>query len=267
MRGVVVFLVVVGCAVAGRAQDGPPGEPLEYAVFAGADARLGPRVQVYGRVGSNGSVRIGRQDEIGGLVASPTIEVRRGTETGPLFCILVVGGQHPCLPVASPVVSPGSLGVGLILPGEEDIDVPRRAHRAPLEAGSYHDLRLGRGSELLLLGGDYLFERVKLSRKASLRCATACRIAVRRTLRVGRRATIAGPDALGAVDIRFDVTGHRSRAGVRLGARASLAGLVWAPTTRVVVGRRAKVAVGVHGEDIRIGARARIGTAPAPPAE
>jgi hypothetical protein len=262
-----VAVALLGWAVGARAQEIPPGEPLAYAIFAGADARLGPRVQVYGRVGSNEVVRIGRKNRIDGLVASPTIDLGRRTETGPLFCVLVVGGQAPCLPVTSPVVSPGSLGVGLIIPGDENIDVPRRAHRAPLEAGAYRTLRLGRGSELLLLGGDYLFDRVSLARRASLRCATDCRVAIRRSLRLGHRAVVEGATGLTETAIRFDVTGQGTRTGVRLGERAAFGGILWAPATRVDLGRRAKVAGSVQGAEVRVGAQARIGTESEPPAE
>ncbi|HWP65563.1 MAG TPA: hypothetical protein VNO26_06610 [Candidatus Limnocylindria bacterium] len=248
-------------AVAGgaRAQEAPPDEPLAYAVFAGASADLGKHVRVYGSVGSNDSIRIGPKNRIEGLVAAPTIDFGRRSKTGPLFCLLVVGGSQPCLPVSAPVVSPGSLGVGLVLPGTEDVEVPRRAHRAPLEAGSYRDLRLGRGSTLVLTGGDYLFDRVALASRAALRCAAPCRIAVRRTLRIGRRATVERLAGVVDTELRFDVSGLRSRTGVRLGARATVAGVLWAPTTTVRLGRRAEVTGSVQGAEVRIGSRARIG--------
>lgn len=263
----VMVALAVGSGSGARAQEVPPGEPLAYAVFAGSSARFGRDVRVLGAVGSNDTLTIGRKNRIAGLVASPTIELGRGVEAGPLFCVLVVGGERSCLPVTSPVVSPGSLGVGLVLPGDEDVEVPRRASRAPLAAGAYRNLEIGRGSDLLLVGGDYLFDRVTLGRKASLRCATACRVAIRKTLRIGSRAAVEGLAGVSETQIRLDVTGHRSRTGARLGKRATLAGILWAPTTKVRLGRRVKVAGSVQGAEIRIGSHARIGTAVEPPVE
>jgi hypothetical protein len=262
--GVAVVVLVCGVVSGARAQEVPPGDPLAYAVFSGAQAKLGKHVRVYGNVGSNDTVRIGHKNRVDGIIAAPTIDLGRNTTTGPLFCLLVVGGKHPCLPVTSPVVSPGALGVGLILPGTEDIDVPRKASRAPLEAGSYKTLSIGRGSALTLLGGDYLFDRVSLSRKATLTCATACRVAIRRTLRLGSRAVVQGLPGVTPADLRFDVSGQKAKTGVKLAKRASFAGIVWAPVTSLQVGKRAKVAGSVQGADVRIGARAQIGTEPEP---
>lgn len=260
---VVVAVGLLAWSGAVTAQEVPPDDPFAYVVFASEEVRLGSRVRVYGRVGSNGVARIGRRDTVDGLVASPTIELGRKTDTGLLFCVLVVGGGRPCLPVTSPVISPGELGVGLVVPGTEDIEVPRRAHRAPLEPGAYRRLELGRGSELLLLGGDYLFERISLRPKAVLRCAGDCRIAVRRKLRMGKRAGIEGISDVSEPTIRIDVTGWRSRTGVRIGKRATIAGFVWAPTTEIQIGKKARVA-SVMGAEVRIGSRARIGVEPAP---
>jgi hypothetical protein len=260
---VVAAVGLLSWSGAATAEEAPPDDPFAYAVFAGEDVKLGSRVRVYGRVGSNGVARIGRRDTVDGLVASPTIELGRKTATGLLFCVLVVGGGKPCLPVTSPVVSPGELGVGLVVPGTEDVEVPRRAHRAPLEPGAYRRLELGRGSELLLLGGDYLFERISLRPKAVLRCAGDCRIAVRRTLRMGTRAIVEGIADVSEPTIRLDVTGWRSRTGVRVGKRAAVAGLVWAPTTEVEIGKKARVA-SIMGAEVRIGSRARIGVEPEP---
>jgi hypothetical protein len=265
--GVAVTMVVCGVVSGARAQDVPPGDPLAYAVFSGAQAKLGKHVRVYGNVGSNDTVEIGRKNRIDGLIAAPTIDLGRNTKTGLLFCLLVVGGKHPCLPVTSPVVSPGALGVGLILPGTEDVDVPRRASRAPLEAGAYKSVSIGRGSALTLLGGDYLFDRVSLARKATLTCATACRVAVRRTLRLGSRAVVEGLPGVTPADLRFDVSGQKAKTGVKLAKRASFAGIVWAPATTVQIGKRAKIAGSVQGAELRIGSRAQIGTEPEPTGE
>jgi hypothetical protein len=256
----VAAVLVLGMASGAWAQEVPPSDPLSYAIFAGAEARLGKRVRVYGRVGSNDTVRIGRQNRIDGLVASPTIDLGRRAQTGALFCVLVIGGNDPCLEVTAPVVSPGSLGVGLVTPGNEDVDVPRRAHRAPLGAGAYGKLTLGRGSELLLLGGDYLFDRVSLAHGATLRCTAACRVAIRKTLRLASRATVDGVPTLAETDIRFDVTGQGTRTGARLGKGATFAGILWAPATKIRLGRKTQVAGSVQGAEVRIGSRARIGT-------
>jgi hypothetical protein len=268
-RGAAGAVVVLGIAVAsgGRAQELPPGEPLAYAVFSGAETRLGKQVKVYGNVGSNDTVHIGHKNRVDGLIAAPTIELGRHSKTGVLFCLLVVGGDHPCLPVTSPVVSPGSLGVGLVAPGAENVDVPRRGSRAPLEAGAYKRLTIGRGSALTLLGGDYLFDRISLARKATLTCATACRVAIRRTLRLDSRAVVEGFPGLAPGDVRFDVTARKVKTGVKLGKRTSVGGIVWAPATRVQVGRRAKIAGSVQGAELRIGSRAQIGTEPEPGTE
>ena len=85
-------------------------------------------------------------------------------------------------------------------------------------------------------------------------------MAVRRTLRVGTHATIEG--LAGVTDIRFDVSGQKARTGVRLGKRATLAGILWAPATKVQIGRKARVASSVQAAEVRIGTRARIGTDP-----
>jgi hypothetical protein len=104
-------------------------------------------------------------------------------------------------------------------------------------------------------------ERVSLGRKAVLRCATDCRIAVRRKLRMGKRSSIEGVSDAFATPLRIDVTGHRARTGVRLGKRAVIDGILWAPTTEVEIGKKARVA-SVMGAEVRIGSRARIGIEP-----
>jgi hypothetical protein len=105
---------------------------------------------------------------------------------------------------------------------------------------------------------------VSLARKATLTCATACRVAIRRTLRLGNRAEVQGLPGLTPGDLRFDVSGQKAKTGVKLGKRASFAGIVWAPATTVQVGRRAKIAGSVQGAELRIGSRAQIGTEPEP---
>jgi len=256
--------VVVGMALRSAlatAAEAPPGDASAYAVFAADEATLRAGVRVHGNVGANTTLSIGRRARIDGLVAAPTIDLGRRASARELYCVLVIGGDGPCLPMTAPVVAPGSLGVGLVVPGREDVEVPRRGHRAPLEAGAYRRLRLGPKSELLLTGGDYLFERVSLARRATLRCVSDCRIGVRRTLRLGPRAAV---ESGAGVPVRVDVAGHGKRIGVKLGRRSTIAGSLWAPVTTVHVGTRARVGERVMGGRLRVGSRARIGSAPAP---
>ena len=256
--GVVGATLVLG-AISGAAA-APPGEPLAYGVFASEQVRLGARVQVTGDVGANDEVRIGPRSSIDGVVAAPTIRVGRKATSGERVCVLVIGGKEDCLPLTSPVVSPGSLGVGLVAPGSEDVTVPRRGRRAPHDAGAYGQLRIGRGSELVLTGGDYLFERIRLARGASLRCAAPCRLSVRRTVRMGRRASIEAASQALEDAVRVDVTGQRARTAVRLGPHAALHGILWAPVGRVRLGGHATIGRSVVAAELRVGARARIGT-------
>jgi hypothetical protein len=261
--GVVVMMlatVVAGAPERSVAQSEPPADPFEYVVFGLETVSLGARSNVGGPLGANdGEVRVRRRSTIDGVVAADTIRLGRRTRAETVFCTLVIGGgTDGCLPLDTPLVPATALGVVQATPGPGDVDVPRRGQRAPLPEGIYRRLRVGRGSTLTLAGGTYAAESITLGRGASLRCAAPCRVGVRQGVRLGAKASIGPSDGAAASDVRLDVQGEAVKIGVRGGARASVLGTLYAPTSRMRFGRKLNLEGHLVGRSVQIGARARL---------
>jgi len=265
--GVVVVILATALAGApgrGAAQSEPPADPFEYVVFGLETVSLGARSKIGGPLGANdGEVRVRRRSTIDGIIAADTIRLARRTRVETVYCTLVIGGgTDGCLPFDAPLVPATALGVVQATPGPGDVDVPRRGQRAPLPAGAYRRLRVDRGSVLTLAGGTYTAESITLGRGAALRCAAACRVGVRRTVRLGAKASVGPSDGAAASDVRLDVQGEAVKLGVRGGAGASVLGTLYAPTSRMRFGRKLNLEGHLVARNVQIAARARLAPAP-----
>lgn len=242
----------------GRAQDIAPEHPLEYGLFALERLEVGRGAQVDGALGVNdGEARIGRGSSVAGVVAADVIRLGRRVKTGGITCTLVVGGKDACVPLEGPLVPQSALEVVQVDAGVGDVIVPRHGRRIALAPGSYRRVRVGRGSSLTLAGGEYDFESLAIATRGTLACAEPCRIRVNRKVVVGRRAAIESPDAALPAAVRIDVEGRRSHRGIRVGARAKVAGTLYGPTTDARLGRRVRVTGTVVAGSLRAGSQLR----------
>jgi hypothetical protein len=258
--------VLVVAADRAWAQATPPADPFDYVVFGLEAVSIGARAKVSGPLGANdGEVRVRRRSKIDALIAADTIRLARRTRAEVVFCSLVIGGgTDGCLAFDAPLVPTTALGVVQATPGPGDVTVPRRGQRAPIAAGDYRRLRVGRGSVLTLAGGTYAAESITLDRGASLRCAAPCRVGVRQALRLGSKATIGPSDGATASDIRIDVQGASVKRGVRSGGGVQVQGTIYAPTAAMRFGRKLRLEGHLVGQSVQIGSRARLAPAAAP---
>jgi hypothetical protein len=262
----VLAAAMAGASGMARAQSVPPANPFDYVVFGLETVTIGTRAKVSGPLGANdGEVRIRRRSNVDGLIAADTIRLARRTQAGVMFCSLVIGGgPDGCLPLSAPLVPAATLGVVQATPGPGDIDVPRRGQRAPLPPGEYRRIKIGRGSMLTLAGGSYAAESITLARGASLRCAALCRVRVRKALRLGAKSSVVPSDGATPDDIRIDVQGESVKVSVRGGAKATVQGIIYAPTSRIRFGRKLGLNGHLVGRSVQVGTKARLAPASAP---
>jgi hypothetical protein len=136
------------------------------------------------------------------------------------------GGPH-----TGPVIPDVSVRCGFPAPfpacdPARRIDVPTRTTRR-LASGVYGDLVV-RGGTLELAGGHYVFCRVDVGRRGTIRVEAPVEVDVAGDVRLAARSTVGpSPDVvLAAPDVRLRAAGRRAR----LGARARLAATVCAPS-------------------------------------
>jgi hypothetical protein len=175
-----------------------------------------------------------------------------------LYCTLVIGSDVPCETLPSPLVSPANLPVVQVTPGTQDVEVPKRGQRAPLAAGSYGRATVGSTSQLLLSGGTYVFDEIRLASRAKLLCQTSCTVGVRKTVGVGQAAQV-GPQGGGdPTGLRLNVQGEANGPAIRVASRAKVTAVLYAPTGDLSIGQSVTVNGALIGQRVRVASRAKL---------
>ncbi len=253
-----LVLTSVGTA---RAQFAPPDTPAGYTVLGLDGVTLGARTRIVGHVGVNrGPATLRPNGRVFGMLAADIVTLRGNARADAIFCVLVQGGQDECLRMPDPLVQPASISIVQVAPGTEDVKIPRKARRFPLEAGRYGAVSVASGSLLELVSGSYSFRELNLARRARVVCQSACRIAVRGRVIMGGGARLelfGGLPGDGVLSIQAD--------GIDLGlsaaGHATIAAVVYAPTADIRVGPSARIVGSLIGQSVSLGAGSRIDTA------
>jgi len=201
LRLVLVAIAIVGVhgRVAAQTQPALNG----YAVLGIDAVRVGAGTRVQpGAVGATaGTVVLGPNTAVPGSVVADSVRIARSAEAGRLFCRVASGGAFGpgvvggpsvggapipgCRVLTIPIVAPELLVPVDVIPGASDLVVAARMGSAPIAAGSFGAVIVGRGSLLQLAGGAYQFRSVRLARAARLVCLDDCRIGVAESVRLG----------------------------------------------------------------------------------
>ena len=245
-----------------RAQSRPVPELGDYAVFGLADVtiRAGSRV-ASGAVGAiDGTVRLGRQARVTNVVAASTVRLGPETHAGTVFCHLVNG--PPTLPTCNafvdPLVDPALLAPVAVTPGTSDFRLPPHTGTAPVPAGSFRDVIVGRGSSLQLYGGTYTMGSLRIRRSARVVCTTECRIGILGTVTVGPGAALGALAPLRSNLVRIDVAGSGPLPVFVARARANVSATIFAPAGNVLLGPRGSYRGAVVGHMVVVGPEATV---------
>jgi len=244
MRSSIIALLALGLAGPSRAQTQLPPQLSEYVVLALDDATIRRETRVLsGAVGAvGGSVHVGRAARTN-LVAAPTVQLAAASRIGNVFCHLVSGPPTlpSCRAFTDPIVDPALLLPVSVVPGADDIRLPRHTGTAPVPAASFRDVRIGAGSVLQLSGGTYAMRSLRIGRNARLECVSDCRIGIVGPVRLrsGARLGAAAPSRANTVRIDIDPTAPAPAFIAR--ARAIVSATIFAPAGDVILG-----ALGTH---------------------
>ena len=265
-RALVCAVAVSAVAVGGlraRAVNGPSTTPAGYAVLGLEDVTLreGVRVEA-GDVGANvGTVILGRGVMVAGSVAADTIRLVRSARAGQLFCVVIEGPRKfSCQTVSVPIIDPANLGLVQVLPGAANIDLRPRQRTAPLPAGSYGTVRVGARAFLVLAGGTYTFESIRLRTRSRLLCAADCRLGVEGRVRLGRAAHVGTTTSEGTVSVRIEVQAHGHEPAVVAGPGSTIDAGVYAPAGGVVLGTAGQFTGSFIGRTVTVGPHAQVST-------
>jgi hypothetical protein len=246
---VMAGVVAAGTVTQARAGSEPDGGPYTVLALDGADVEKGSLVS--GSVASiDGKLRLDRHVTVAGAVAAPHVVLRPDTLFEGLRCNIVTGGTASCEPM--PVIDPAVFVRPDAQAGSENIRVPKKSRHSALAAGTYGKLTVGRDSQMLLVGGDYTFQSIRIDTRATFQCVEACTIAVRRGLKIGRDVVVLGA----ATDFR--VSG-RGGAGVKVGPKANVGATIYAPTASVKLGKKVNARGTLVGRRVTIGVRSFVG--------
>jgi hypothetical protein len=247
------------------AANAQPTRLADYAVFGLEDVTLGRGVRVEGGVGANrGTLRLGAGARVEAAVAADTIRIGSRARAESLFCRLLVGRVRvSCESLSLPLVDTRALRIVQVVPGGAEVRVPARASAAPLVAGAYGEVRVGRRGRLLLAGGRYELQSIALARRSRLQCAAPCEVAVLERVMVGKEARLGAAAPLDARAVRIDVEADGERNGFVARPRASIAANVYAPESTIVLGAGGRHDGAFVGRSVRIGAAAEVTAASA----
>jgi len=258
-RACLAALLVAGVA---RAQTRPVPELADYAVLGVGDVTIRAESRVAsGAVGSvGGTVRLGRQARVANVVAAPTGRLGPKAHGGTVFCHFVNG--PPTLPTCNafvdPLVDPALLAPVAVAPGASDLRLPPHTGTAPVPAGSFRDVTVGRGSVLQLYGGTYAMASLHVRRHGRVVCATECRIGVLGTVAVGPEAALGALAPLRSNLVRIDVAGTGPLPVFVARARADVSATVFAPAGDVIIGPLGSYRGAVVGRTVVVGPGATV---------
>jgi hypothetical protein len=247
-----------------------------YAVLGIDSVRVAPGVRVQsGAVGATaGDVRLAPHTSVAGSVVADTVHVSRTTRFGRLFCRIVSGGAFGsgvaggpavggaptpgCLALATPIVAPELLAPVTGSPGSDDLVIPPRTGSAPVSAGSFGAVSVGKGSLLQLAGGAYQFRSVQLRRAARLVCLDECRIGVAEGIRLGPAAQLGAAQGLRPDRARVDVAAVAGEFAFRAGPHAVVAATIFAPTGNVLLGPDGDYRGAFVGKAVKVRSRSHV---------
>ncbi len=279
MSGVRIALLVagvLGAATPLAAQSQP--ELQRYGVLGVESVRIGPDTRVQpGAVGATaGSVRLAARAAVPGSVVADSVRVAKSTRVGRLFCRLVAGGPFgpgvvggptvngspvpACRELAVPVVDPALLAPVAVAPGPDDLVIPARTGSAPVAAGAFGAVTVGRGALLQLAGGTYQMRAIRLARGARLVCLEDCRLGVAESVRLARRAQLGAAKRLVRANrVRVDIAGAGDEPfAFRTASKAIVAGTIFAPTGALLLGSGGDFRGAFVGRSVTLRPRARV---------
>jgi hypothetical protein len=275
-RPVLLAAGLLGLAGAAAAQSQPALHA--YAVLGLESVRVGPGARVQpGAVGAMaGSVRLAASVAVPGSVVADSVRVARSTRVGRLFCRLVSGGTFGpgvvggptvggapvpgCRGLTTPIVDPALLAPVAVAPGSDDFLVPARTSSAPIPAGTFGAVTVGRGALLQLAGGSYQVRSIRLARAARLVCLDDCRIGVAEGVRLGRRAQLgAAQGLLRASGARVDIAAATDDAlAFRTGPNVIVAATIFAPAGDILLGPGGDYRGAFVGRAVTVRSRGRV---------
>ena len=203
---------------------------------------------------SAGTVRFGRDARVSGRVAAPNVQLAVGVQTGSLFCHFV-SGPPPlpgCMAFTDPLVDPALLQPVAVVPGSADLVVRAGTGTAPVPAGSFRDVRVGRGALLQLAGGAYTAQSLLIGARARIECVDPCVIDVLDTIRLKRRAHLGAAVATRANTVRVNVAVVGGTA-LLARPRANVAATIFAPGSGIVLGSRGEYRGAFVGSTVTVG--------------
>lgn len=276
VRPLLLVAGLLGLAGPAAAQSQPalPG----YAVLGLESVRVGAGARVQpGAVGATaGTVWLAARAAVPGSVVADSVRIARSTRVGRLFCRLVSGGAFGpgvvggptvggppvpgCRALATPVVDPALLAPVAVAPGGADLSIPARTGSAPVAAGMFGAVTVGRGALLPLAGGAYQVRSIHLARAARLVCLEDCRIGVAESVRLGPRAQLGVAQGLvRANHARVDIAGAGDDPFVfRTGPKVIVAATIFAPTGAVLLGPGGDYRGAYVGRSVTLRPRSRV---------
>jgi len=252
--------VLMGAPRTSMAQQ--PPDLSDYSVLGVESVTLKPQARVVaGAVGAlNGTVTLRRAARIAGTVVAATIRIAPETRVGRVFCGVVIGRSPlpTCIAPPNPVLDPALLPPVSVVPGGDDLIVPPRSGMAPVAAGSFDEVIVGRGGLLTLSGGDYAARSIRVGAGGQLVCDEACHIGVAESVSLGARAELGARGGLNPRNVRIDVGGGAEPPAFKGRARSAVVGTIYAPGGLVRLGRRGTYRGAFIGTVVNVGPGAQV---------
>jgi hypothetical protein len=261
-RVVILAVAAMLAATARRSVAQQPPELSEYSVLGIERVTLKPGARVVsGAVGAvDGTVTLKRAARVAGAVAAGTLELAPETKIGRVFCGIVVGRRPlpSCIAPPTPLVDPALLPPVAVIPGGDDLVVPRRTGIAPVPAGSFDEVVVGHGSLLTLSGGDYAARSIRIAARGQLICSEACRIGIVESVSLGPGAELGARSGLAPQNVRVDVAGGDDPPAFRGRDGSTVTGTVYAPAGLVRLGARGRYRGAFVGTVVVVGPEAQV---------
>jgi hypothetical protein len=132
------------------------------------------------------------------------------------------------------------------------ITIPNRGSTSPIPSGAYGNLRVGARGTVVLAGGAYVFQSIRVKGRGQLLCASACQIGVAGMVRIGSNAVLGGTGGTRAAAVRVNVA--RTRGTVfAADQRANVSAVVYAPGGRIALRQRGNYVGAFVGGTVWVG--------------
>ncbi|HLY36578.1 MAG TPA: hypothetical protein VKU61_00990 [Candidatus Binatia bacterium] len=156
------------------------------------------------------------------------------------------------------VLGLGDVTIRAVTPGASDFRLPPHTGAAPVAAGSFRDVTVGRGSVLQLDGGTYAMGSLRVRRDGRVVCVTECRIGVLGTVTVGPGAALGALAPLRSNLVRIDIAASGPLPVFIARARANVSATVFAPAGDVILGPQGSYRGAVVGRTVAVGPAATL---------